>query len=268
MAGGALAWFWYFSPALSGNEVYFNAENKASIETGWEEALRKVSETSTGSADLNDETGTNKPPNLTEAFSGALARTLGPRILEEGGLQNVPISDLEAAAAYLPTADAILPPTPAISETEFKISEKNDTLSVKKYFESVFAVYKKTFFELKEDDLTILRRVFLSENYGDLSGLDAITAAFDKSIEDIKKIAVPRGREGFATRELGYLIRSGQIVEKFKNAKIDPMTTIILIPKRVEIIEEVNKFHKETGDALKQSGIIFKEGEGAYELFY
>ena len=289
-----LAWFWYFSPALSESEVYTLAGDsgkKSFADTDedgladWEEALWQTdpknpdsdgdgildgaetrdapapsAENSEGGEDLGE------PPNLTEAFSGALARSLGPRILQEGGLKNIPLSDLQAAASYLPSADALL--SDAEVKIDLEISEKNDPASVKKYFENVFAVYEGTFFELKEDDLAVLEEAFATENYSLLSRIDPIIQAFDESIESIKKIPVPRGWENFATQEIEYLIRSREIVEKFKKAGEDPMTALVLLPKRVELMAEINKFHEETGKALGQAGIIFLESEEAYQLFY
>mgnify|MGYP003394785642 CR=1 FL=1 len=212
------AWFWRFSPVsteaiYTRNNLTASAGQNAFIDTDkdglqdWEEALWKTDPNNPDSdgdgikdGDEAQENADNQgimnggsedlgePPNLTDAFSGALARSLGPKILEEGGLSNIPLTDIQAAASYLPQADAIMSDPVKIEVSELKISEKNDSASVKKYFENVFGIYKKTFFTLKEDDSAILLRVFTSENFNELSALDPIIQAFSDSFFELKKL--------------------------------------------------------------------------------
>lgn len=291
------AWFWRFSPAST--EVAYtkinltaSAGQNAFIDTDkdglqdWEEALWKTDPKNPDSdgdgikdGDEAQENADNQgaitdssedlgePPNLTEAFSGALARSLGPRILEDGGLSNIPLSEIQTAASYLPQADAIMSDPVKIKVSELRISEKNDSASVKKYFESVFGIYKKTFFTLKEDDSAILLRVFTNENFSELSALDPIIKAFSDSFSELKKLPVPKGWEGFAITELENLARSQQFIEKFRNSGSDPMATLILLPKRVELQSEMRKFHQDTGKMLIEKGIMFNESEETYILF-
>ena len=291
----ALGWFWYFSPSLNKGVVYENGVltagsiNKITADTDgdglqdWEEALWKTDPKKPDSdgdgildgdetkraSDLKASPSEELPeePNLTEAFSGAFARSIGPRILEEGGLSGISATDLEGIAGYLPSPDSLLPEPEKLTSGDIIISDKNDSAEVKEYFSDLFSIYQKTFFALKEDDLTILERTFREENFKELEKIDSIIAAFDKSFAEVKKLPVPRGWENFALTELAYLARTKQILEKMRSSASDPLVFLILLPKRVETMQQVRKFHQETGTLLAENGIIFKEGESAYQLF-
>ena len=291
-----MGWFWYFSPSSNKSEVYENGAltagsvNKITADADgdglqdWEEVLWKTdpkNPDSDGDGIFDgDETrpGNNlkaaiseklpEEPNLTEAFSGAFARSIGPRILEEGGLSGISAADLQGIAGYLPSSDSLLPEPEKITSDDIIISEKNDNTAVKKYFSDLFSVYEKTFYTLTEDDFSILERAFREENFSELAKIDEIINVFEKSFQGVKKLPVPGGWENFTIKELGYILRTKQILEKIRGAGQDPLSALILLPKRVELMNEVNKFHKETGELLKDKGITFSESEGAYKIFH
>ena len=291
---GVLAWFWYFSPRLSSGEIYTQqagiapANRRDSDSDGlldWEEILHKTdpknpdsdrdgivdgAEEKPGGLVYGTAAGENfleEPPNFTEVFSEAFARTLGPRILAEGGLKNISQSDLEGVASYLPDAEALLPDPIRLTSADIIISEKNDSLAVKNYFNKLFKIYEKTFFALKEGDDAIIQRAIREGNLQELEQMDPVLAALEQSFNEAKKLAVPRGYEDFALKELGYLHRSKQILEKIRNANRDPLAALILLPRRVELMREIHSFHQETGQLLAARGITYQESEGAYLLF-
>ena len=147
--------------------------------------------------------------SFTSQFLDAFANTVGPRILS-GDAGKITPGDLCAIPTSLPSPEIILGELPYITADDLTSYADASPEAVKRYFNSVYAVYEKTFLTLKEDDLSILIKAVEGETLDveALKRIDAVLDAFDKSIAEVKKIAVPGEYENFAITEINYLIKS------------------------------------------------------------
>jgi len=288
---GMFSWFYYFSSAFNGEEVYLNEElaqsNKAALLDSdkdglkdWEEVLwetdpmnadtdgdgipdgQEASHNNTGSPE-NAET-----PNFTEAFSQAFANAIGPRILEENGLADISKSDLEGIAGFIPNPEAILGETARISASDLKISDKNDASSVKKYFNELHHLaYESAFAGITEGDITSFIKFLETENSGELEKIDPVINAFGKSIDAIKNLPTPKGYENFALTEANILSRMKRADEIIRNADKDLLAAVAVIKARFAMEEELNAFHQEFKKTLSEKGIIFSPTDKGYKFF-
>lgn len=208
--------------------------------------------------------------NFTLSFLRDMSNTVTPYLTEDsGGLDNLneetikPIIDRVRALG----TETGFGEAGAIKKSDLLISNNSGKEAVKTYFNSVYAVYEKTFNTLKKNDLEILNAALQEQDFSRLDELNEVIGAFQNSFAGVKKIPVPRGYEDFAVRELNYLQQSKQIVESFKKAELDPFLVVVAAPKRIKLVEEIRKFHIETGQILTQRGIVFRPNEGGYIFF-
>jgi hypothetical protein len=209
----------------------------------------------------------NNDFNLTSQVTDALGGSIGPRILAGGNKDSVSPVELAAAVGTLPKPDDILDNYKKFSRRDLKISPNSTSSSIKDYFNRIYGVYEKTFLTLKKDDLTILAEVLPTENYERLIEIDDVISAFDESINRIKAIPVPVGYETFAVEELNYLSKTKRVVEAFRNAEQDPLSALVLLQRRISLMDEVKQFHQETKESLAQNGISFEPNENGYLFF-
>ena len=208
---------------------------------------------------------TEENPTLTSQFLDAFANTVGPRVFS-GEVKNITAGDLNKISGFLPDAESLLGTLPYITEKDLSISAEANADAVKRYFNSVYAVYEKTFLKLEEDDLSILTKAVAGEtlNAQALKRIDAVLAAFDESIKAVKKIAAPKGYENFAVTEINYLIKSRRVVEILRNADKDLLSSLLMLNFRLALMDEMRAFHQKTGKALLERGIVFSPEEGGF----
>jgi len=295
-----LGWFWYFSPSSGKSEVYENGAltagsvNKITADADgdglqdWEEVLWKTDPKNPDSdgdgmpdgeeikpegvyppgAAAEDSilpTGVNQQANLTEYITQAFSQSVGPRLL--AGQGEVRTEEIRAIQNYFPSGGEILGPIPKVNANELHISENNSPGAVKNYFNQVYSIYEKTFLTLKEDDLMIFFDALKTENFSGLEKIDKVLDAFDESLYEVKKIPVPRGYEDFAIAELNYLLKSMRVVEVIKNAESDPLSAILASSLRLNLMNEIRKFHLATADELRKKDVVFLKDEGGYKFF-
>jgi len=153
-----------------------------------------------------------------------------------------------------------------VTAKDLTISAEANPEAVKRYFNSVYAVYEKTFLTLKEDDLSILIKAVEGEtlDVAALKRIDTVIAAFTESIDAVKRIAVPKDYKDFAVTEINYLIKSRRVVEILRNADKDLLSSLLMLNFRLSLMEEMRAFHQKTGKELLEKGIVFSHDEGGY----
>ena len=205
--------------------------------------------------------------NFTDQVARAFANALGPRLIPKNGRIAIGSEEPLPISQSLPNPDALLGPIPEIKKSELTISPHNDPASVKKYFNYVYGVYEKTFLTLENDDLTILVEALTTNDFSDLRQIDAVVRAFERSFDEVKKIAVPAGYEDFALKELFYLEKSKRIVQRIQTIEHDPLAALAMIQRRIDLMREIRKFHLEAAEGLSKKGVTFSPGEGGYKFF-
>ncbi len=206
-------------------------------------------------------------PNLTEVFSKTLSQAFGERILQGEDLRNIPASEIGAAASYLPEGATLVPAGKEIKEADLIISEKDDPASEKKYYNDVARVYKNTVFTLEKSDLTIMYEVYAKDKKESLPKMFDVLKALDAAYDEIKNIPVPRKAADFAVKEINYIAKTRSYVEIFAHSDADPLRALATLKPRTELLDEVKKFHDETGEKLKGRGIIFGEKDAGKIIF-
>lgn len=218
-------------------------------------------------AELATENTPELENNLTQNFIKKLYETTGPSLATGGNIEQKTLETLASEIAWINPESVIDAIPVSLKQSDLVISPQNDATSVKKYFNSVYAVYTKTFLTLEEGDLLILARTLEEKNFDELKKMDKVIVAIDESFKGVKKIPVPKGYENFALKELRYLAQTKYIVENLKTVETDPLNALAMIQARLKIMDEVRKFHQDTGQELADKGITFNPQEGGYTLF-
>lgn len=205
-----------------------------------------------------------------------LTYNLAKSILESGAIEAIGPDGSVTSTAFLKNvslpenmdAEALLKPSKPISLQDFKIIQADDTETIRQYFNSLAAAYaKQPQITSGKGDITILSEAVASGDYSKLAKLEAIASGLERLAADVKKIAVPRTYLNFAVKELDYIIRTKRAVEILRNAQSDPLAAAIVLPKRIEIYQQIAELHRETSSEIKAQGITFRPQESGYAYF-
>ncbi|MBI4032214.1 hypothetical protein HY374_00740 [Candidatus Berkelbacteria bacterium] len=212
---------------------------------------------------------TGEEPNLTTELAAKINGAVSPNLLSriKNGARPEDIGELFSAISTS-NVEKIFGPIETVKANELAVSPASGTEAVRTYFNAVYDVYAATLVKLPADDLAILVLAVQANDFSKLGQIDAVIAALDQSIRQVKALAVPKGYEEFAVRELNYLLRTRRLVSLFRRADQDPLAAMIAAQLRVDLMGEVRKFHEETGRALAAKGITFDTSESGYQLFY
>ena len=204
--------------------------------------------------------------NLTYNFVQKIYSIAGPSISSGSDIDQKTLESLATEMTWA-NPDVILSAIPdAVKKTDLAISQKNDTESIKKYFNSLVGAYISSGSGASENDLSILKRALEEKNFGELKKLDAVIKATYEAFAKIKKIPVPAGYEDFAVNELNYLARIGYLIGNFKNAEEDPLNVLAVFQARVKILGDLVDYRQKTGKELALRGITFSPEEQGYLL--
>lgn len=166
------------------------------------------------------------------------------------------------------SAEALLLPSEKISVKSLKIVQANDAETVRQYFNALAAAYaKQPQVTSGKGDINIVAEAIASGDYSELAKLEVIASGLGRLADDIKKTAVPSAYADFALEELGYIVRTKRAVEILANAESDPLAAAIILPKRIELYQQIAELHRQTVSELKVKGIIFKPQENGYAYF-
>ncbi len=229
----------------------------------------KIQKPSTVSASVSGDTQlSDLSQNLTSKFNQDIIQNYVPGLLAQGQTINGLSSsaDIENYIASLKNQD-LLASAPQITSSDITILQKNDSETVKDYFNKLYVAYYQTIGQPKKDDLTILNEAFDKNDFSLLAQLDEVIQAFGNGIDVAKKIPVPSDYAPFLMQELNYFSKIKRAIEIFRHSDTDPLATTVTLAPRIELIKKIASLHKETGDLAKSKGIIFSKDEGGGKLF-
>ncbi len=133
--------------------------------------------------------------------------------------------------------------------------------AARRYFEAVTAVHIRHLdpYE-RRGDLVILVEYLQSGNAAKLAELDPIIAALERTIADIQRLPVPSAYRSFAVQELNYLAKTKRAVEIIRNVAQDPLAAALAVRQRIELLNEVARFHQALEAELAAKGITQNSG--------
>ena len=194
-----------------------------------------------------------------------LTYNLAKNVLESGVLNAVDQNGRVTSTDFLNNLslpkninpETLLASAGKVGTKDIKLDPKNDTDAVRKYFAAVSAAYARHLpLREQKSDLLILMAALENKNYAELSELDPIIDAIERTIADLKALPTPSDYAGTAVRELNYLSRTKKMIEIFRNTQNDPMASAIIIPERVNIMADMANFHLEISRELVAKKII------------
>lgn len=151
-----------------------------------------------------------------------------------------------------------------VTANDIRLEPSNDPAAVKRYFNAVYAVYRRHLVPITKPDLAVFSEAVASEDYAMLRELNAIIAALQRSFDEIRATPVPAGYESFAVRELNYILQTKRAIEILARLPEDPLAAALMYPKRRELASEIREFHRTTRDELVSRSITFHAGDSAY----
>lgn len=207
---------------------------------------------------------TISPQSLKTPDEENLTYSLAKSLLESDLLRDI-VSDGEVPAAEaigklnLPdTLDAnlLLGRAATIGTKDIVVTPTRDLQKIRNYFDAVSATYERHLLPQQgQGDLVILMTALGTKDYSKLSELDPIISALEQSITDIKRLAVPADYKNFAVRELNYLLQTKRALEIFRNTETDPLATALIVRRRIDLLSEMEQFHRDIQAELAAQGI-------------
>ena len=175
---------------------------------------------------------------------------------EDGRITSTDFLDNLPLAKAIDT-DTLLQSTPTVSQAALRLNPKNDAETVRQYFTAVAAVYARHLPQRgQKSDLAILTSALQSGDYAKLRELDPLIHGISRTIAEIQSLSTPSSYADTAVRELNYLLRTKRMVEIFRNTPTDPLATVLILSRRLELIAEMAQFHLEVSRDLHQKGIV------------
>lgn len=221
-----------------------------------------------------DELSIPLPPptegNKTEALANEFIGRSLTQILAEsvtGGELPTDLSGVPALGTYAKKLgeerplDKVIPPDPR----EFKISKDNSPDAVKKYFNALFKINFDSFSPI-DSDVSILYLAATGNNPKAFRRLDANIAAFEKTIEETKNLAVPSEWREFAKDYVWYLSKTLAAVRILKNSEIDPVSSLLILNDRMRLLTDIRLLYLEAKTRLAKENIEFGEDDPAILL--
>lgn len=198
-------------------------------------------------------------PNLTEDFAESILQSGVLGGLKTGDTLN-PIQALRKIA--LPERldpKTILAEAAVASIRDFTVLEADDPEAIRSYFLGVARLYERTYLPvastLRETDLEILAAAVAADDYTRLAALDPVTAMLARLAHEFVKVPVPQPYQDFAIQELNYILQTKRALEIFRQAPLDPVAAAVAVSRRVELLEEMGRFHEATSRRLEARGI-------------
>ena len=204
-----------------------------------------------GTTDQTQDTG-NLTYNLTKSIleSGVLgAIDQNGNLTSTDFIQNIKLPD-----GIDP--NAILTSAATARSSNVSVKNANTPDDVRKYFNEVAAAYEKNLVPRQgRGDILVIADVLDTKDYSKLKELDPIIEGLRRTIADIELIVVPSDYVSDAVRELNYLLETKRAVEIFRNTENDPLATLIIFKRRIELLGEMTQFHREIVAGLITKGI-------------
>ena len=205
----------------------------------------------------------NKTQALANEFIG---RSLTQVIAEgiAGGQPLTELSDNPALQSYLDNLggehllDKVIPP----DRREFRLTQDNSPQAVKTYFNTIAEIHAKHLTGL-DSDLQVLHLAATGNNVKILRRLDANIAALENIIAEIKRTPVPSEWLWFAEKNSWNLSKALTAIKILKKSEEDPVSSLLVLNDRVQLIEESRNLYLEAGTKLKSRGIAFGRDETA-----
>lgn len=211
-----------------------------------------------------------------EPASGGLTYNLTRRLLESGVLGAIGPDGRLASTEFLRNfnlpkdinPDALLASATSVTERDLAGLGRSDAAAVRGYFNALYTVYEREFLPHQgRGDLAVLADALQSGNYAKLVELDPLILALGRSAEAIRRIPVPAGWERFAVAEINFVLKTKRAVEIFRNTPADPLATMVVVRRRLGLLQEMAKLHADAKAELDAQGIAFASSEGGFAYF-
>lgn len=242
------------------NTAQYSSKNVASNGLNdWEKILPSVDAKNQDAGGGSGAGSTNQTPdtnnltyNLTKSIleSGALGA-----IDQNGNLTSTDfLKNINLPAGLDP--DALLESAATARPKSISVTNANGPDDIRKYFNQVTAVYEKDLVPRQgRGDILVVAEVLDTRDYSKLKELDPIIEGLRRTIADIELIVVPLDYANDAVRELNYLLETKRAIEIFRNTESDPLATVVVFKRRVELLGEMAQFHRDIVTGLIAKGI-------------
>lgn len=208
-----------------------------------------------------------EPINLTEELIAEIINKGGiTSLLQEGGYS--------ASQAISQKIDELVkqgkiadPSKSAQEPLAIKTSHDTSPAAIRAYLTKVAESFIANISQFKKDDLDLFFEALQADELGRLEELTVYKNAIDSVEKQISPLSVPKNLAWFHERELRYLKETARQLGILVAAETDPVSTLAIIPQRVDLKIEVIKLHRgELPVWLKANNISINPTEKAYYL--
>lgn len=217
-------------------------QNRNPLVAGPNDELKKTEEKS--------KTATTTTRTLTDKISEEFAvQYLTAAGTAEGALDIFQKKSIAESLIESLSRDALLYKD-RFSSSDIRVAQSASQDSIKNYLNTTGDFLNKTFADLGEPEISIVDRALSAEKYEDLKKLDAYIAAYQKTVEFLKKQSVP---ENYASLhlELMNIMQNAAVADSFMRVTDkDPARGLMGLSLYVKQAERLQKFYNSGGDKL------------------
>lgn len=205
--------------------------------------------------DLLNPVDTGSGENVTHALAGNLLLTgVVGKIIEGGTVPDDALNNFRFPANASP--DALLASAERVAQRDLAISEDNSAPALRAYFDAVTEIYKREIVPHQSpSDIGILLVALERKTYERFAELNPIVQGIEKTAREIKRLPAPSRYADFAVEEVNNLFLTKRIIEIFQNTPNDPIATILVFRKRIEVMNDMAQLHLRVTRELHENGV-------------
>jgi len=218
----------------------------------------------------------NPPTEGADQQNPNLTQTIFDEFLKSGGLTsalqgNKPLAsqiisqkiDELVKSGYLKSYSPL-----TSASADIKTSPNISPTAIKNYLNKAAKILETNLGPLKTDDLDLLLDILQTQQLERLAELAPYREAYQNSAIGLRAIEVPKTMVWFHSKEIQYLEDSSRQLQVFENTENDPLSTLTLIPGRVDLKIAMIKLNRgELKIWLDANKITLSPSDKAYAIF-
>lgn len=220
--------------------------------------------TSKNPAEANDFMATSTPAQDTEQsgqlqnLTKQLAAQIGKEIIARRiANPSVPFDAETSGQGLVDNFMSSLPDdsAPSFTHKDIVIGTQDTNAAIKAYKQGSEHIIKTAFAKFTKDELVILQEALEAQDYSKLNQLDAYIPAYDRTIEQLKKLSVPPALAALHLEYLNLAIREEDAVKKMRGAAHDPVGAGVGAKEYLAIRQRFDSLLARLGNEYKKNGI-------------